>query len=536
MKLNAFLLVFLASASLSAAEYRLVPKGTDDMTSEIRAAIGKVKAARKGGTIILEPGDYYLRSPVNFDIWVSNHDNPRPRRIFLPIEGVTNLTIRCDGKQGARLLADGEGICLALIDTKNVKIEGVACDYTRPFYSIWTLKDGKLVADEQNYPYELQGRTIFAKGNGWREKQRICELFDKDTRIYRGMVWWDGSIDRVFEGHPDGTIAMTRSPYRPSPCVFLYRARNSVFIRSGAYASSGMGLIAQRSENILLDGWRTHDARPIALQADATHFSNCRGLVKIVNSVFEGMVDDAINVHSTSLKIVEKPNDATIVCQYMHHQSVGFEVFLPGETLRFIKGATLEPGREIKVAATKMLAHNKVEIRLAENVPASYGVGDAVENADWQPRVTFAKNVVRNSSPRATLFTTPGKVVCEDNLFENVAGQPLYFAGDAWDWYESGASREVVIRGNTFRHCAFKQGRGQLQIEPAVHDLSAQKVRYHQNILVENNTFEDFKCPLVWARSCSGVVLKDNRIVNGNTNIAGDRNSAEVTIGDFRSH
>ena len=319
---------------------------------------------------------------------------------------------------------------------------------------------------------------------------------------------------------------MTRSPYRPNPCVFLYRARNTAFFRSGAYASAGMGFLAQRSENILLDGWRTHDARPIALQADATHFSNCRGHVKVQNSLFEGMVDDAINVHSTSLKIVAKPDDATLVCQYMHRQSVGFEVFLAGETLRFIKGATLEPGAELKVVSAKMQAHNKVEVKLAGPVPAAYGVGDSVENADWQPRVTFAKNVVRNSSPRATLFTTPGKVVCADNLFENVAGQPIYFAGDAWDWYESGASRDVIIRGNTCRHCAFKSGRGLIQIEPAVHDLKAQVERYHQNILVENNTFEDFTKPLVWARSCANVVLRNNTIVNGNDRMELDR--AEV--------
>ena len=48
-------------------------------------------------------------------------------------------------------------------------------------------------------------------GTGWQEKQIICELFDKDTRMFRGSSWWNGAIDRVFGGHPDGTIAMTRS-------------------------------------------------------------------------------------------------------------------------------------------------------------------------------------------------------------------------------------------------------------------------------------------------------------------------------------
>ena len=29
--------------------------------------------------------------------------------------------------------------------------------------------------------------------------------------MFRGSSWWNGAIDRVFGGHPDGTIAMTRS-------------------------------------------------------------------------------------------------------------------------------------------------------------------------------------------------------------------------------------------------------------------------------------------------------------------------------------
>lgn len=523
-KMVAGFVALIVAMSAGAMEYKLKPNGTEDMTAEILAAVEKVKADKDGGTITLKSGNYYLKSPVKSDIWVSNHDNPRPRQIFLPIEGVTNLTIRSE--KGARLLADGEGICLALIDTKNVKLEGVYCDYVRPFFSIWTLKDGKLTTDEKKYPYEIENGTIYTVGNGWRQRQGICELFDKDTHAFRGSIWWNGSAEKVFAGHPDGTIAMTRNVYRPSPCVFLYRASNTAFIRCGALAAAGMGFLAQRSENILLDGWRTHLSRPLALQADATHFSNCRGHVKVVNSVFEGMVDDAINVHSTSLKIIEKCGDSTIYCQYMHHQSVGFEVFKPGETLRFIKGKTMEPGAEVKVASVKMLAHNHIEIRLAEPIPEQYDILDAVENADWQPRVTFSKNIVRNSTPRATLFTTPGKVVCSDNLFENVAGQPIYFAGDAWDWYESGASRDVVVSGNTFRNCAFKSGRAMIEIDPAVKDIESQQRGYHQNILIENNTFENFTKPLVWAKSCENVVLKNNRIVNGNNRI--ERIKADV--------
>ena len=44
----------------------------------------------------------------------------------------------------------------------------------------------------------------------------------------------------------------------------------------------------------------------ISTQADATHFSSCRGKIDSRNGLYEGMMDDAINVHGTYLKIKQR--------------------------------------------------------------------------------------------------------------------------------------------------------------------------------------------------------------------------------------
>ena len=522
------LIFVLSAAFVQAAPVNVSLKsipGTD-RTADLSAALEKVRASREGGTITLAPGDYLLASPIVIADRVSNHDTPRERRVFLPIQNVTNLVIK---SKGARILCDGEGIACGIINASNIRVKGVVFDYTRPFFSIWTLKDKKLTpTDTKEYSYTCDDQgIIFSTGTGWRERQKIAEFFDGTTRRFLGSVWWDGSIHREFN-YPDGTIAMTRSPYRPNPCVFLYRASSVSFVDSGAYAAAGMGFLAQRSEDILLQRWKTHGTRPIALQADATHFSNCRGRIAVIDGVFEGMVDDAINVHSTSLKIVEQPAPNVIVCRFMHHQSKGFEVFRPGEELRPITGDTLEPGESIVVTAVEAPNADFVRVTLAKPLPEMYKVGDAVENATWQPSVVFKGNTVRNSSPRATLFTTPGKIICENNRFENVAGQPIYFAGDARNWYESGACRDVVIRKNVFKNCGYLSGLGMIQIEPTVHDLKSQKEPYHRNILVEDNVFDTFRLPLVWARSCANVVLRNNKIVDGNEKTV--LNQADVKV------
>ena len=365
--------LFAASAM---AECRLVPDGTNDMTRAVMSAVDRVRT-EGGGRIVFAPGDWHFASPQKCAFYVSNHDNPMPRNVFLPMTNLVGVTFASDG---ARFVCHGEGIAFALVDTRNVTVTGIAFDYARPHLTEWTLRDGRLTAtDRRQYPYEIDAEgKLVSVGPGWREEQHLAAFFDGRTRAFLGSEWWDGKADHVFSKRPDGSVVVTRNAYRPNPCVFLYRAQDTVFRTCGAYSSAGMGLIAQRSDTVTVSGWKTRGTRFTGLQADATHFSNCRGLVSVTDCLFEGMVDDAINVHSTCLKIVERKGARTIVCQYMHKQSVGFEVFLAGETLRFIKGATLEPGAEVRVADAKPLAFDRVELTLDGAMPESYGVGDAV--------------------------------------------------------------------------------------------------------------------------------------------------------------
>ena len=322
-----------------------------------------------------------------------------------------------------------------------------------------------------------------------------------------------------------GDIALIRSPYRPSPGISLCRAHDTLMEDCTWHGGDGMGLVAQRCENVTLRGSGRASDRTAgafaregadyatALQADATHFSNCKGRVLVENCFFEATVDDAINVHSTSLMIESVPEPDTLVCRYMHKQSTGFEVFLPGERLRFIKAATLENGPETVVKEATITDPRHVTIRLTDPVPSNYVRGDAVENADWQPSVVFRNNIARKICARSVLLTTPGKTVIEGNLFDGVSAQVIQLEGDASGWYESGACRDVTIRNNVFRDCSFLSGEGIIQIRPNLKDIKSQKERYHRNIVIEHNRFETPKIPLLRAYSVSNLVWRDNEVV-----------------------
>ena len=74
------------------------------------------------------------------------------------------------------------------------------------------------------------------------------------------------------------------------------------------YDCAGMGAHFSSSENIALDGFKVKPRKGLwmSLTADATHFNSCRGSIEIINSEFEGMCDDATNIHHMYLTYIGK--------------------------------------------------------------------------------------------------------------------------------------------------------------------------------------------------------------------------------------
>ena len=78
------------------------------------------------------------------------------------------------------------------------------------------------------------------------------------------------------------------------------------------------------------------------------------------------------------------------------------------------------------------------------------GVPCCMENLTWTPEVYFTGNTIRNNRARGSLFTTPRKVVVENNVYDHVSGSAILLSGDCSYCYESGACRDVLIRKNRF--------------------------------------------------------------------------------------
>jgi hypothetical protein len=299
-----------------------VPRGEDDRSAEVLSAV------RSGATLRFAKGEYHFRSPSRMAGYISNHDNLQPHDVFLPVTNVSNVAMSGDG---AVFVFHGGGTGLALVDTQRISVEGIAFDWSRPPFTEARVEsvEGTRVffrADPKMFPVLAKDGRLFASGETRQAAIRIFTAFSgdshnvvlhnagfRDAKAHGGGVF---SIDvgktrRALRPLRAGDFLVLRDTRRPAPGVWLCRAHDTVLEDCTVHAGDGMGMVAQRCRNVTVRGSgtaadctagafpRAGAGRFTALQAEATHFSNCAGGILVENCMFERMLDDAINVHAT---------------------------------------------------------------------------------------------------------------------------------------------------------------------------------------------------------------------------------------------
>ena len=94
-------------------------------------------------------------------------------------------------------------------------------------------------------------------------------------------------------------------------------------------------------------------------------------------------------------------------------------------------------------------------------------------------------------------------------------------AGDMSFWFESGSNGNVTIRNNVFENCLTsgqaprnvgKWGNAVITMMPSLEPTNSQTATFHNNIIIENNTFKVFDAPILYARSVGSIRFTGNRI------------------------
>ncbi|MDX1314833.1 MAG: right-handed parallel beta-helix repeat-containing protein, partial [Eudoraea sp.] len=178
--------------------------------------------------------------------------------------------------------------------------------------------------------------------------------------------------------------------------------------------------------------------------------------------------------------------------------------------------ASLQTMAEGRVAEFKTLSTEEFEIRFEDPLPEALEVGDALENLSWIPDALIQDNRFMSCRARGVLLSTPGKVVVEGNHFES-SGSAILIAGDANNWYESGAVKDVTIRNNVFAApcltSLYQFSEAVISIYPEIPDLDASEEKFHRNIRILDNDFHLYDYPVLYAKSVDGLQFKGNRLI-----------------------
>jgi hypothetical protein len=552
------------------ADYGILPgkgKNTSAVLTKVLQKIKNENNEQVAVVIQFQKGryDFFPEGAEKREYYISNHDQDNPKIVGIALENWKNMTL--DGK-GADLMFHGRMLPIALIGSTKVKIKNLSIDFEKPQISQIqiiendTLKGNIIYQVAPWVDYKVKDSVFYNRGEGWEMRPGSGIAFEKDTKR---IVFNTGDIAVGTRGVTElspgkisvrwknkklipGTVIAMRSGPRPSPGIFVHKGKDISFENVKVHYAEGMGLLAQLTENIYMNGFGVclrgkNDPRYFTTQADATHFSGCWGKIISKNGLYEGMMDDAINVHGTYLKLIQKIDDHTVIGRYMHGQSYGFDWGNVKDTVQFIQSSTMELW-DIKNTITSIApvqSDSKTTIKEfkitfskpldIEIDPAKMAIG--IENLSWTPSVTFTGNIIRNNRARGALFSTPKPVVVTDNLFDHTSGSAILLCGDANGWYETGTCTDVTISNNKFVNALtsmYQFTSAVISIYPEIPDLKGQKKYFHSGIKIENNTFETFDQPILYAKSVDGLSFSHNKIFTNNTYPAFHRNKKRVLL------
>lgn len=503
-----------------------------DFTPLVREAL-RDPACRR---LVFRPGRYDFRPDFAEERYVfpSNNDEGL-KRIAFPLFGRDGMEI---AGEGAHFVFHGGILPVAAADCEGVRLRGFSIDWEIPFHGeaeviavgpaavdlricdgfAYRVSDGRLEFGEG--PFEVKNILAFDA-----ERRETAFLAHDNYGIGRRCLAVETGPRRVrletalSEPLPSpGDILAIMGERRDYPGLFLSGCADAEIEDVTIRHAGGMGVIAQRCADLTLrrvtvappvDG-----SRMISTTADATHFVNCRGHVRLLDCVFENQMDDPANIHGIYAQVAEFSAPDTVLVRLRHPQQFGVPVAVKGDRVELVRGTTLVTLHETEVADVEILNKEYARIRLRQAPPEHPAPGDVLGNLTWNPAVEIRGCRCRGNRARGFLLSSSGRTVVEDNEF-HTPGAAILVASDAHDWFESGHVRDVLIRRNRFVSCNYGVwGLAAIQILPRIDEPDPAAPRYHRNVRIEDNEFTVFDPRLVFARGIAGLRIAGNRILS----------------------
>ncbi|MBR2353226.1 MAG: hypothetical protein IKC59_08400 [Clostridia bacterium] len=443
------------------------------------------------------------------------------------LKDLSNVTLDFGG---ATLFLRDDTIQPFVLDgCQNVTIKNVVIEYERSLINemdIVEVTDSEIVCRQtekqrKHFPMRVEnGCLIPISGekeypDGFKEPQ-FLNVYDTDTKEIKKMHLVRIGTDLPYLSHesyphhyydlvaeqrgeyivlrgdlPKGmmshvTAAISHSSRDVSSC-FIICSENTVLENVRILNGAGMGVLGMYSKNITLDGVkyfsddRSHGIATNA--ADAVHLISCFGKVEILDSVFEGMKDDALNIHGnyyTVKSISGNVIHARLNTDIQANPGVNahYKMFDKGDALAIYRGNTTVLKQTLTVENVKVTGDFAADLTCVGNLSALCE-GDTIENRSAQAELHI-KNCRFGKAATHLRLQTRGRVLIEDSE----CSLKILLSGDKNYWYEGSQINDLTIK-----NCRFIGKKGMIIAMPSF-EICDESPYYHSGIKILHNTFD----------------------------------------------
>ncbi|KPK82661.1 MAG: hypothetical protein AMJ81_09600 [Phycisphaerae bacterium SM23_33] len=374
--------------------------GADD-TAGVRAAI-RLCRSKPGSVLRFPKGRYDFHPP----------EGPPARPVAMHFAGCKDLTVEGEGSE---LVFHGTMGAMAFNECRGVVVRNVVIDSQRPPFSI-----GEVIA-AAGKSFDVEVWKEFPVRGG--EAVEAFMEYDPETKfpmpggldVYHAVDSTEllrpqvlrVQLKRAVRAKVGAVMVLRHVVYGPGALAF----RSSADVRVEnvtIYATPGMGVTGSQSTDLHLKAVRVMNRpgtrRIMSATADATHFNACCGSIRIEDCLFEGMGDDAVNVHGMYLRVTQRLDDKTILAVVRNNWLFPPQ---PGHNLELIDPASLLPydtGCVEAVSVDRRAGTHR--ITFARPLPQRLQAGHYLGNTAWAPKLRITGCQVRANRARGFLIQT----------------------------------------------------------------------------------------------------------------------------------
>lgn len=520
----------------TAAMRKRVARFAGSRRGVIAELVKLIQAAKRGGSAKIKvPAGRHDIFPADLPsrlCYVSNNDSG-VRPVLFDLTDLNGVEI--DG-QGAELVFHGEIIPFMVERCHDVTITNLTIDWARPFLSQGVVVDadhGRLRLDmHPDHPFDVRdGRAVFCGSEYESDCLRNMLAFDATRRetAFRAVDHYGvaPNVRAECEGNNQltlfgeflkpsrtGEVMVIKHHGRTAPGLCFSHCHGVDIEDVTVHHAGGMAFVGQATRDIFLRRCRVEptegSGRVFSAHADATHFTDCRGRIELIDCYFANQLDDATNIHGIYRRIDGSGSTDRLHARLMHHQQNGIETVSAGDTVALFDDRDfVEIGRaEVESVANPDSRSTIYELKHEVSLREGHTIA---MRWDHDIDVHISGCEARGNRARGFLISTLGRVVIEHNHL-HVPGSAIQFNFDGNSWYESGPVEDVTIRHNHFDNCLYGVwGPALFSVRPEIL-AEHRSLATNRKITIASNRINASDPRLVYAHSVSGLRFADNEI------------------------